>query len=124
MCSTDFAHYNSHPGVCNKLITICAARYPLMIRCNLSSTFLSVKHIHQDISAKAQNRTCKQPLMYQSNPTFTIPKGLCGKFDNCVHPEGWTFAGNHCLRKRIKCSCILYSVLKTVGGKVVFDVLV
>ena len=39
-----------------------AARYPLLIRCSLSPTLSSVKHILQDVNRKAQNHTCKQPF--------------------------------------------------------------
>ena len=48
-----------HAGVCNRLMIDNAARYPLMICCNLSATLPSVKHILQDVNRKAQNRTCK-----------------------------------------------------------------
>ena len=58
----DFARCNCHRGVCNELMTVSAARYPLMIRCSLSSTVSSVKNILQDVNRKAQNRTCEQPL--------------------------------------------------------------
>ena len=33
-----------------------------MIRCSLSSTFSSVKHILQDVNRNAQSRRCKQPF--------------------------------------------------------------
>ena len=58
----DFACYDCHPGVCNKLVTVYEARYPLMFRCSLSSTLSSIQHILQDVNRKAQNRSCKQPL--------------------------------------------------------------
>ena len=64
----DFARCDCHPGVCNKLIIVYEARYPLMIRCSLSSTLSSVKHILQDVNCKAQNRTCKQSFtVYDSD---------------------------------------------------------
>ena len=53
----DFTRCGCHPGVCNKLMTVYEARYPLMIRCSLSSMLSSVKHILQDVNGKAQNRT-------------------------------------------------------------------
>ena len=56
----DFTRCSCHPGVCNKLMTFCAARYPLMIRCSLSLTPSPVKHTLQDVNLKGQNRTCKQ----------------------------------------------------------------
>ena len=55
----NFARCDGHPRVCNKLIAVYAARYPLMIRCSLISTLSSVKHILQDVNRKAQNRKCK-----------------------------------------------------------------
>ena len=58
----NFSRCDCHPGVCNKLMTVYAARYPLMIHYSLSSTVSSVKHILQDASRIAQNRMCKQPL--------------------------------------------------------------
>ena len=33
-----YARCDCYPGVCNKLMTIYAAKYTLMIRCSLSST--------------------------------------------------------------------------------------
>ena len=66
MC--DFATCNCYPGVCNKLIIVYKARYPLMICCSLSSTLSSVKHILQDVNRKAQNRACKQSFtVYDSD---------------------------------------------------------
>ena len=49
--------------VIDKPMTVYGARYPMMIRCNLSWTLSSVKHILQDVNRRVQNRTCKQPLM-------------------------------------------------------------
>ena len=46
-----------HPGVCNKLTTVYAARYPLLIGCSLSSTPSSVKHILEDVDQQVQNHT-------------------------------------------------------------------
>ena len=37
-----FARCHCRPGVCNKLMTVYAARYPLMIGCSFSSTLSSV----------------------------------------------------------------------------------
>ena len=61
-----FARCDCHPGVCNKIVTVYEARYPLTIRCNLSSTLSSVKHILQDVNHLAQNHSCKQPLTHQA----------------------------------------------------------
>ena len=58
----DFSRCDSHPGVCNKLMTVYVERHPLMISSSLSSTLASIKHILQDVNRKAQNRTCKQPF--------------------------------------------------------------
>ena len=58
----DFAHCDCHPRVCKKLITVYAARYLLMIRCSLSSTLSSVKHILQDVNRKAQNGECQERI--------------------------------------------------------------
>ena len=52
-----------HPGVCDKLMTVYAAKYPHMIHCCLSLTLSSVKHILQDVNPNAQNCMFKQPLM-------------------------------------------------------------
>ena len=51
------ARCDCHPGVCNKLMTVYAVRYQVMIRCSLSSTLSSVEHILQDVNRKAQNCT-------------------------------------------------------------------
>ena len=45
----DFVRCDCHPGVCDKLVIIFVARYPLMIHCSLSSTLSS-------------NHTGKQPF--------------------------------------------------------------
>ena len=69
----EFARCDCHPGVCNKLMTVYRARYPLVICCNLSSTLSSDKLILQDINHKAQNLTCKQPLMkYTDGQMFIL----------------------------------------------------
>ena len=52
----DFARCDCHPGVCNKLTTVYAAKYTLIIRYILSLTLSSVKHILQDVNCKTQNR--------------------------------------------------------------------
>ena len=49
------ARCDCYPGVCNKLMTVYAARYQVTIRCSLSSTLSSVEHILQDVNRKAQN---------------------------------------------------------------------
>ena len=47
----DFARCVCHPGVCQKFITVYAARYPLIIRCSLSSTLSSVnEHFKMSIA--------------------------------------------------------------------------
>ena len=58
--TSNFARCGCHPGGCNQLMTVYAAKYTLMIRSSLSSMLSSVKHILQDVNRKAQNRTCKQ----------------------------------------------------------------
>ena len=52
-----FARCDCQAGVCNKLMAVDAERYPLMIRCSLSSTLSPVKYTLQDVNRKAQNRT-------------------------------------------------------------------
>ena len=39
VCTCNFIQCDCHPDLCNKLMTVYAARYPFMIRCILSSTF-------------------------------------------------------------------------------------
>ena len=75
-----FAHCDCHPSVCNKLMTVFAARYPCMIQSSLSSTLSSVKHILQDVNRKALNLTCKQSLRQSPhcdlrNEIFRNPNG-------------------------------------------------
>ena len=57
----DSARCDYHPGVCNKFTTVDAARHLLMIRCGLSSTLPSVKHILQNVNRNAKNRTSTHP---------------------------------------------------------------
>ena len=68
--SWDLAGGDCHPSVCNELVTVYAARYPLMIRCSLSSTLSSVKHILQDVNREAQICTCKQPFKRSQRGPF------------------------------------------------------
>ena len=51
-----------HPRVCNELMVVYGTRYPVMIRCSLSSILSSVKHILQDANCEAQNLTCERPF--------------------------------------------------------------
>ena len=76
-----------HPGLCNKLVAVYAARYPIMISCSLSSTLSSVKLILQDVNRQEQNRTCKQFFSETPGPTIVckdgsriLRKGVCAKF--------------------------------------------
>ena len=69
----DFERRESHPGVCNKLMTVYVERHPLMISLSLSSTLASIKHILQDVNRKEQNNTCKQPFEGGCHP------GVCNK---------------------------------------------
>ena len=46
----DVARYDYHPVVCNKLRTVYAGRYPLVIHCS------------HYVNRKAQNCTCKHPF--------------------------------------------------------------
>ena len=55
-----FVRCDCPPGVCNKPMIVCAARFPLLIRSSSSSMLSRVQHIRQDINHEAQNRKCKR----------------------------------------------------------------
>ena len=49
-------------GVCNKLMKVYVEKYVHMIRCSLSSTLSSVKHMLKDVNHKAQIASVNSPL--------------------------------------------------------------
>ena len=63
-----------------------------MVRCSLSSTLSSVKHILQDVNCKAQNRTCKQPLRFsrENKGLGQIRQKLGRSFKVNVEKNRWT----------------------------------